>query len=107
MRIDTDAGDLFKWQSAKCVWAQFVSLYASAPMSEFPLGLSSGRGHLPPFGLMLPQLWLFHSNVELVLLDVKVEAILLPICPLKMHAVHIDRFEAVFSNPQYLDHLVF
>lgn len=29
--------ETFKWQSANCVWAQMVTQYASAPVSEFSL----------------------------------------------------------------------
>lgn len=35
--------ETFKWQSANCVWAQLVSQYASAPVSEFPFGLEFGQ----------------------------------------------------------------
>ena len=35
--------ETFKWQSANCVWAQLVSQYASAPVSNFPSGLEFGQ----------------------------------------------------------------
>ena len=82
--------ETFKWQSANCVWAQLVTQYPSAPMSEFLFGVGFGQrsSSCPQFdaslALALSQYLVALVRSSRCCLTQKLRQFFLPICSLEI-----------------------